>query len=285
MSTDDITPPSRGRSFQGRALQGADFAGADVRGADFTGADLRSASFRDARVGSAPWIGAAILSMAIAAAAGAGVLIGLAVEGTNERLNSDDLDEVLVAGAVIVTLTVLVAIVSWRGFDSALKVAAVVYLALVTGTILANLIWEDVEWQAVIRATLAVWAFGFGIWAGVVSHLMVGFFGRWAVAAMTVLGAFASGRVEGGLAGLVLGLSVNHFTKRAVRGDARDVRLVTLASHLVRRWGTRFVGADLTDTDFRGVDMNKCDITGATLDGARWDTGPMPSGEAEKDPA
>ena len=163
MSADDITPTSRGHSFRGRALEGADFSGADVRGADFTNADLRSASFRDARVGSVPWIRTGILSMAIAASAGAAVLIGLAVEGTNERLSSDHLDEVLVAGVVIVTLIVLVGVVSWRGFDPALKAAAVVYLALVVGTILANLIWEDVEWQAVIRATLVVWAFVFAL--------------------------------------------------------------------------------------------------------------------------
>jgi uncharacterized protein YjbI with pentapeptide repeats len=61
-----------------------------------------------------------------------------------------------------------------------------------------------------------------------------------------------------------------------VRGDVRDVRLLTLAGHLVRRSGTRFVDADLTDTDFRGVDLSRCDITGATLEGARWDAGQMP---------
>jgi hypothetical protein len=283
MSADDITPTSRGQSFRGRSLEGADFTRADVRGADFTNADLRSASFRDARVGSVPWIRTAILAMAIAASVGAGVLIGLAVEGTHERLSSDDFDEVLVAGIVIVTLIVLVGIVLWRGFDPALKAAAGVYLALVAGTIVANLIWEDVEWQAVIRATLVVWAFVFGIWAGIVSRLTVGFFGRWAVAVMMVLGAFASGRVEGGLAGFVLALTVSHFSRRAVHGDVRDVRLSTLASHLVRRRGTRFVDADLTDTDFRGVDITRCDITGATLEGARWDPGQMPSGEVEND--
>ena len=277
MSADDDAPTLRRKSFRGRALEGADFSGADLRGADFTGADLRSASFRNARAGSGRWASAVILSIAIAAAAAAGVLIGFAVEETNERLSSDDLDEVVVAGAVIVTLVVLVTVIFWRGFDMALKVAAVAYVALVAGTILANLIWEDVEWQAVIRATLVVSAFVLGIWAGVITHLMVGLFGRWAVAGMTVLGALASGRVEGGVAGFVLAVSVTHFSNRAVRGDAREVGLLALAYHLVRRWGTRFVDADLTDTDFRGVDLRKCDITAATLRGAQWDPGQRPS--------
>lgn len=87
---------------------------------------------------------------------------------------------------------------------------------------------------------------------------------------MTVPGAFASGQVEGGLAGIVLALSVTHFSNRATRGDVRDIGLVLLTYRLVSRSGTRFVDADLTGADFRGVDANKCDTTGATLEGAQW---------------
>ena len=274
----------RGKSFRGRGLEGVDFSGADLLGADFTSANLRSANFRDARTGIGPWISATILSTAVVAAVGAGVLIGLAVEGTNARLSSEALDEVLVAGAVIVTLIVLVAVIFWRGFDTALKVTAAVYLALVAASIVANLIWEDVEWEAVIRSTILVLAFVLGIWAGVISHLMVGLFGSLAVGIMTVLGAYASGQVEGGLAGIALAVSVTHFSNRVVRGDARDVGLMRLAYHWVRRWGTRFVDADLTNADFRGVDMTKCDVTGATLDGVRWESGQTVLGDGADDP-
>jgi uncharacterized protein YjbI with pentapeptide repeats len=283
MPSDDSPAVSLGEPFRGRALEGTDFSGADLRGVDFTGANLRSANFSDARVGPTVWIGAAILTIAIAAAVGAGVLIGLAVEGTRGRLTSGNLDEVMVAGVVITTMIVLVAISLWRGFDAAVKVAAIVYVALVAVTIVANLIWGDVEWQAVVRATFVVCAFVLGIWAGVISHLTVGLFGRWSLAGMTVLGAFASGQVEGGLAGIVLAVSVTHFSNRAVRGDVRDSGLVVLAYRLVRRSGTRFVDADLTDTDFRGVDMNKCDMTGATLDGALWDRGRIFGGDYADD--
>jgi hypothetical protein len=189
----------------------------------------------------------------------------------------------MVACVVIATLVVLVAIILWRGFGTALKVAAIVYVALVAVTIGANLIWEDVEWQAVVRATFVVCSFVLGIWAGVISHLSVGLFGRWSLAGMTVLGAFASGQVEGGLAGIALAVSVTHFSNRAVRGDVRDIGLVVLAYRLVRRSGTRFVDADLTDADFRGVDMNKCDMTGATLEGALWDPGQTFRGDAQDD--
>jgi uncharacterized protein YjbI with pentapeptide repeats len=285
MTPDDRPAVSRGESFRGRALQGADFGGEDLRGVDFTGANLRSASFRDARVGPRLGVGAAILSTAIAAAVGAGVLIGLAVEGTRARLFSGNLDEVVVAGVVIVTVAVLVAVISRRGFDAALKIAAVVYVGLVAGTIIANLIWEDVEWQAVIRATLVVCSFVLGMWAEVISRLTVGVFGRWSLAGMTVLGALASGQIEGGLAGIALATGVAHFSKRAVRGDVRDVGLLDLAYGLVRRSGTRFVNADLTDTDFRGVDTNRCDMTGATLQGALWDPERMlPGADADDTP-
>jgi uncharacterized protein YjbI with pentapeptide repeats len=102
---------------------------------------------------------------------------------------------------------------------------------------------------------------------------------------MTVLGALASGQVEGGLAGIALAFSVTHFTHRVERGDLRDVGLLAFAYRLVRRSGTRFVDADLADSDFRGVDMNKCDITGATLEGALWEPGLMLPGDvADKTP-
>lgn len=276
MPADDGPAVVRGESFRGRALEGVDFGGRDLRGVDFTGANLRSASFRDARVGPKPLVGAAILSTAIVAAVGAGVLIGLAVEATREGLYSGNLDEILAAGMIIVTLAVVVALIFLRGFGIALKVAAVVYLCLVVVTFSVNLIWGDVEWQALTRTTLALGSFVLGIWAGVIGRLMVGLFGRWSLACMTVLGALAAGQVEGGIAGIVLALSVSHFSHRAGRFDDRDVELLDLAYGLVSRTGTRFIDADLTDADFRGVDLNKCDMTGATLDGARWDSGQRP---------
>ena len=87
------------------------------------------------------------------------------------------------------------------------------------------------------------------------------------------------------LAGIVLAISVSHFSHRAERGDVRDVGLLTLAYRLVRRSGTRFVDADLTDPDFRGVDLNRCDMASATLEGVLWVPGRMvPGGAADNTP-
>jgi uncharacterized protein YjbI with pentapeptide repeats len=57
------------------------------------------------------------------------------------------------------------------------------------------------------------------------------------------------------------------------------VGLLAFAYRLVRRSGTRLVDADLVDSDFRGVDMIKCDITGATLEAALWEPGRMLPGD------
>jgi hypothetical protein len=61
-------------------------------------------------------------------------------------------------------------------------VAAVVCVAPAAVNILANLIWEDVEWQAIIRAMLVILALVLGMWAGVIGRLMAGLFSRWAMA-------------------------------------------------------------------------------------------------------
>lgn len=135
------------------------------------------------------------------------------------------------------------------------------------------------------RSTLVIGAFVLGIWAGVISHLTVDLFGRWALAGMTLLAALASGQVEGGVAAIVLTVSVNHFSNRAARGDVRDTGLVLFAYRLVSRSGTRFVDADLTDTDFRGVDLNKCDMTGATVEGMLLEPGrTLPGGSSDDTP-
>jgi hypothetical protein len=274
MSSNDKIPGEqefRSGSFRGGTFVDADFSGVDVRGADFTGADLRSASFRDARLGVPPSAGVTVLGLALLVAIGAGVVIGWSVHGTLDRLSADAWDEIAAGGTLAFTLALFVALIIWRGLDVALRVVAVVYVGAVAINIVANVIWEQVEWRAAFWATLLIVFMVLAVGAGLFARLIGGLFGMWAIAVVAMLGGLASGRADGGIAGIVVAVCLVVISKRALRGDSRDRTLRRVAHRLVRRWGTRFVDANLTGADFTGVDMSRCDVTGATLDGVQWE--------------
>jgi hypothetical protein len=110
------------------------------------------------------------------------------------------------------------------------------------------------------------------ILAGVLARVVGGVFGIWSVVIVAVVGGLATGEAQGGIAGVVVALSLAAISKRAVRGDRRDRSLRRLAHRLVGRWGTRFVDADLTGVDFTGTDTGRCGAKGATLEGVTWDS-------------
>jgi hypothetical protein len=260
-----------GRGFEGQQLAGADFTGADLRGADFTGADLRSASFCDARLGVRPAIGVAILGLALIVSAGAGVAIGWAMTGTRSRLAADEWDQVAEGGALVFLLVILVGIIVWKGFDLAIRVVVVAYVAVFVVSFLANFFFEEVEWMRTLRGTLLLVVFVLAILAGILGRVIGGVFGSWSVSVVALLGGLASGRAEGGVAGIVVAVSLVIISKRALRGDTRDRTIRRVAHRLVRRWGTSFVDANLTGADFTGADASRSDLRGAIVDSVRWD--------------
>lgn len=271
MTDDDIGNRPAGESFRGRSFDGAEFAGADVRGTDFTGASLRSASFRDARLGVAPRVGVVMLGLAILATIAAGLAIGWSVDQTRNRLSAEQWDEVAEGGTTVVVLVVLVVLVFWRGFDLAIRIGAVVYVLAVALNIVANFIWDEVEWLVVLRATALVVFIVLAIATGMLGRVVGGVFGAWSTAIVAILGGLASGRAEGGVVGIVIAVSLVLISKRAVNGDTRDRTLRRIAHRLVGRWGTKFIDADLTGADFTGTDAGRCGVKGATLDGVIWD--------------
>ncbi len=271
MTDDEIPDRPVGQSFRGGALAGADFSGKDVRGADFTGANLRSAIFRDAKFGVAPKVGAVIFGVALLLAVGLGVVIGLMVDEIRTQLNGEEWDEVAAGGSVLFTILVFIAHLVWRGFDMAINVIGVLYLELMAGNLIANAIWEDLEWYRALRFTAVLAVLFLAILAGVLARVVGGVFGIWSVVIVAVVGGLATGEAQGGIAGVVVALSLAAISKRAVRGDRRDRSLRRLAQRLVGRWGTRFVDADLTGVDFTGTDTGRCGAKGATLEGVTWD--------------
>jgi hypothetical protein len=109
--------------------------------------------------------------------------------------------------------------------------------------------------------------------AGMLGRVVGGVFGAWSIALVAVLGGLASGRAHGGVAGIIVALCLVAISKRAIRGDPRDRSLLRFAHRLTGRWGTQFVGADLTGADFTGVDGRRCRVRGATLVDVTWDPG------------
>ena len=142
-----------GADFIGQQLEGADFSGTDVRGAKFDGANLRSASFRDASLGVRPAIGVALLGLALAVAVFAGALIGWSLEDVGSRLTADQSDQVAEGGSLVLMLVVLVGVILWKGFGTAIRVVLVVYVVLLAINIIANFFLEEVEWVRAARAT------------------------------------------------------------------------------------------------------------------------------------
>jgi hypothetical protein len=260
-----------GADLSGQDLQGADFSEADVRGAKFDGAILRSASFRDARIGVRPAVGIALLGLALVVAALAGSLIGWALADVGSRLSADETDEVAAGGSLVFMLVVLVGLILWKGFSTAIKLVVVVYAVLLAVNIIANLLFEEVEWVRAARATLLLAVLVAAITAGILGRVVGGVFGSWSIAIVAVLGGLASGRANGGIAGIVVAVSLVIISKRALRGDPRDTFLRGIAHRLTQRWGTSFVDADLTGADFTGTNASRCDLSGATLEGVSWD--------------
>jgi uncharacterized protein YjbI with pentapeptide repeats len=271
MSDDDTADRLIDRSFRGQSLEGADFSGKDLRGADFTGADLRSASFRDAKLGVAPRVGAVLFGLAILVAIAAGVGIGWAVNQIRDELSAEKWDEAAEGGSIGLILLVLVALILWRGFDFAIRISVVFYVVVLVVNIVANLLWDEVEWVSALRATAVIVFLVLAIVVGMLGRVVGGVFGTWSVAFVAVIGGLATGQAEGGVAGVVVAMSLAFISKRAVQGDERDRSLSRLAHRLVGRWGTQFVDADLTGADLTGTDGSRCSVKGATLDGVTWD--------------
>ena len=108
--------------------------------------------------------------------------------------------------------------------------------------------------------------------AGILGRVIGGVFGSWSIAIVAVLGGLASGRANGGVAGIVVALSLVIISKRALRGDPRDRFLRGVAHRFTHRWGTSFVDADLTGVEFTGADASRADLRGAILDDVGWDS-------------
>ena len=276
MTPDHRNENLRRKSFAAQSLQAASFEGADLRGADFTMADLTNASFRNARFGVPPSIGAAILAAAVALSLAFGVVAGFAIDAVRARFYGEGWERTSSAAGILIILVVFVVVLFWKGLDVAIKTYLWTFAVVFGVSLVVRLIWGSVEFGVAARGVGLAFVLALAVLSGIVARVVGGSLGAWAIALVAIIGGLAAGQANGGLATLVISVSMVMISKRALRGDPRDRSVQVLAHRLVDRWGTQFTRADLTGADFSGTDATHCDVEGAILDEVGWEPGHAP---------
>jgi len=276
MNPDHRNENLRGKSFAAQPLQAANFEGADLRGTDFTMADLTNASFRNARFGVTPVVGAIILAAAVALSLAFGVVAGLAIDAVRDRLYGEGWERTSSAAGILIILVVFVVVLFWKGLDAAIRTYLWTFAVVLGVSLVIRLIWGRVDIAVAARGVGLALVLAVAVLSGIVARAVGGALGAWGIAIVAVIGGLAAGQANGGLATLVISVSMVLISKRALRGDERDLSVRKLAYRIVDRWGTRFVRADLTDADFTGADAGHCNVDDAILDGVVWEPGHAP---------
>ena len=266
----------RGKSFQGAKLDGADFAGADVRAADFSKASLVDADFTNARIGVKPLTGTLILGAAMLVSIAAGVVVGLLADGMQQRITSAEWQDLLGGIILLVLIVLFFYMLLKHGIVRALKLFLVVAVIAVAIDFVVVLIFGEPHYRDGLPVIGLLLLFGPAAVAGIMGRVVGGVFGTWAIAIVSVIGGLAAGRVNGGLAAVVVTVVLVLVAKRALKADDRDLLSRRLAHRIMTRYGTHFAGADLTRANFAGTALTQADLSEAVLDGTVWAEGMGP---------
>lgn len=266
----------RGASLADANLDGADFTGADVRGADFTNAGLTAADFTDCRIGVKPLAGALILLAAMLVSVAAGVVVGLLADGMRQRLTSSEWQDLLGGMLLLALIASFFYMLVKQGIARALKLFLVVVIIAVALDLIVVTIFGEPQYRSTLPVVGLLLLFGPAAVAGILGRVVGGVFGGWAIAIVSVTGGLAAGRVNGGLAAVVVTIILMFVSKRALRADDRDLLSRRLAQRIMARVGTKFTGADLTRANFADTALAQADLSEAVLDGATWDKGRGP---------
>ena len=266
----------RGRDFRGMNLARADFREADLRGADFTGASLIDANFTNARLGVRPFTGFLLLLGAVSISIAAGVATGLLAEATRQRAISSDWQDVLGGWLLVLVVVVFLFWLVRKGALQAVRIFAIVMVSALVLDFVILLIFGSVRLERGLPIVGLILLFVPAAIAGILGRVVGGTMGTWAIAAVAALGGLAAGRVSGGFAAVVVSLLLVVVSRRALKGDARDLPVRRLAHRIVTHRGTRFTEADVTRADFTGTILTQTDMTRAVLADAVWEQGRGP---------
>jgi hypothetical protein len=265
----------RGASLADANLDGADFTGADVRGADFTNAGLTAADFTDCRIGVKPLAGALILLAAMLVSVAAGVVVGLLADGMRQRLTSSEWQDLWGGMLLLALIASFFYLLVKHGIARALKLFLIVVVAVALDLIVVTIFGEP-RYRSTLPVVGLLLLFGPAAVAGILGRVVGGVFGGWAIAIVSVTGGLAAGRVNGGLAAVVVTIILLLVSKRALKADDRDLLSRRLAQRIMARVGPKFTGADLTGANFADTALAQADLSEAVLDGAIWDKGRGP---------
>jgi hypothetical protein len=264
------------RSFRSASLDGVDFTGSEIRGADFTGASLVGANFTNARIGVTPIAGGLILAAAIVVSMAAGVVVGLLADGMRQRLTSSEWQDLL-GGVLLLTLIALFFyLLVKQGIARALRLFLIVVVVAVALDLIVVTIFGEPRYRSTLPVVGLLLLFGPAAVAGILGRVVGGVFGGWAIAIVSVTGGLAAGRVDGGLAAVVVTIILMLVSQRALKADDRDLLSRRLAQRIMARFGTKFTGADLAGANFADTALAQADLSEAVLDGAIWDKGRGP---------
>lgn len=273
-----------GHDFTGADLRGAVlteataekvcFAQADLRGADLSHAHLAGADFTNVRLGLRPVASFVLFAAALVMAAGAGVIIGLAIADIRELVRTPGWDNAA-RGVGFVLVTVLFLVVFWaRGLRLAARVLLVSLAALLlTSAVVTTLVGRFEAGIAFRLAALAV-LLAVLFLVGMVGRMIGGSYGAAALVVVALIGGVSSGRAGGGIAAVLVAMTMVIFAKRALRDEKQDRPIQQLTHRIVTARGTRFTGADIRGATFAGTRIAHTDATEALREGVILDADP-----------
>jgi hypothetical protein len=273
-----------GQDFTGADLRGAAlteamaeqvcFRRADLRGADLSHARLAGSDFTGARLGLRPVASVVLFVAALAVAAGAGVIIGLAIADVRELARTPGWDNAA-RGVGFVLVTALFLGVLWvRGLRLAVRVLLVCLAVLLLTSAVVTTLVGRFEASVAFRLAALVVLLAVLFVVGMVGRMIGGSYGAAALMVVALIGGVSSGQAGGGIAAVLVAMTMVIFAKRALRDEKQDRPIQQLTHRIVTARGTRFTGADLRGATFAGTRIAHTDATEALCEGVILDGTP-----------
>lgn len=272
MNTDHSNKNLQKTSFRNEDLSNSNFSGSDLRGADFSGSNLSGANFSKARTGipTASSVLIFIAALAISILSGFfAMLVGKTIRG---MLSHEDQNIRLAGIVTIIFIFLFIAYAWWKGGKKAITHLLIpgAILAMLTGFI-AYFSGTGTGWGALYLILAFVFLLIMFI-VGTVARSAAGAVSNILFVIVALSGGMFGKSIGGGLAAVILAVACAMVSKRALSGAKGFGFLQQIASSLVKKFGTSFRNAKLTNTNFTGAKIHNTDFSNADLSGSNWES-------------